>query len=224
MLRSGTITKQHGSVTQPSISFAMTKLWYIKLFPKPLGSTANTSLPSSKLFKASSCLSFKTKPPRRSVNLSENDTSEIDPPRAKAIFRIVDLSTACQCEANVLSTQINLYCLMTNQMAELLKQRAPWTRVAVMLVQSLYFSRPPPPRAIIPTPAPSVHLKIKMAAINGRTRSISTIPRKNRGLWTVYQLSYEATHWERGQFIEFISPVRGEMLWSNEIIHFELRL
>ena len=24
----------------------------------------------------------------------------------------------------------------------------------------------------------------------------------------VYQLSYEATHWERGQFIEFISPVR----------------
>ena len=24
----------------------------------------------------------------------------------------------------------------------------------------------------------------------------------------LYQLSYEATHWERGQFIEFISPVR----------------
>ena len=28
----------------------------------------------------------------------------------------------------------------------------------------------------------------------------------------LYQLSYEATHWERGQFIEFISPVRGEMM------------
>ena len=28
----------------------------------------------------------------------------------------------------------------------------------------------------------------------------------------LYQLSYEATHWERGQFIEFISPVRSEML------------
>ena len=27
-----------------------------------------------------------------------------------------------------------------------------------------------------------------------------------------YQLSYEATHWERGQFIEFISPVRSEMM------------
>ena len=27
----------------------------------------------------------------------------------------------------------------------------------------------------------------------------------------LYQLSYEATHWERGQFIEFISPVRSEM-------------
>ena len=37
----------------------------------------------------------------------------------------------------------------------------------------------------------------------------------------LYQLSYEATHWERGQFIEFISPVRSEMMWSiYEIIHF----
>ena len=27
----------------------------------------------------------------------------------------------------------------------------------------------------------------------------------------LYQLSYEATHWERGQFVEFISPVRSEM-------------
>ena len=42
----------------------------------------------------------------------------------------------------------------------------------------------------------------------------------------LYQLSYEARHWERGQFIEFISPVRSEMMWSiYEIIHiFELRL
>ena len=30
----------------------------------------------------------------------------------------------------------------------------------------------------------------------------------------LYQLSYEATHWERRQFIEFISPVRREMMWS----------
>ena len=28
----------------------------------------------------------------------------------------------------------------------------------------------------------------------------------------LYQLSYEATHSERGQFIEFISPVRSEMM------------
>ena len=36
----------------------------------------------------------------------------------------------------------------------------------------------------------------------------------------LYQLSYEATHWERGQFIEFISPVRSEMMWGiYEIIH-----
>ena len=35
-----------------------------------------------------------------------------------------------------------------------------------------------------------------------------------------------ATCWERGQFIEFISPKRSEMMWSiYEIIHiFELRL
>ena len=28
----------------------------------------------------------------------------------------------------------------------------------------------------------------------------------------LYQLSYKATHWERGQFIEFISPVRSEAM------------
>ena len=28
----------------------------------------------------------------------------------------------------------------------------------------------------------------------------------------LYQLSYEVTHWERGQFIEFMSPVRSEMM------------
>ena len=30
----------------------------------------------------------------------------------------------------------------------------------------------------------------------------------------LYQLSYEATHWERGQFIEFISPMRNLLQWS----------
>ena len=44
---------------------------------------------------------------------------------------------------------------MTNQTPALLVQRAPWTRVAVMLLQSLYFSRPHPvPRAIIPDARP----------------------------------------------------------------------
>ena len=28
----------------------------------------------------------------------------------------------------------------------------------------------------------------------------------------LYRLSYEATHWEQGQFIEFTSPVRSEMM------------
>ena len=36
----------------------------------------------------------------------------------------------------------------------------------------------------------------------------------------LYQLSYEATHRERGRFIEFISPARSEMRGSiYEIIH-----
>ena len=50
---------------------------------------------------------------------------------------------------------------MTNQTPALLVQRAPSTRAAVMLFQSLYFSglpapHPPPtrPRAIIPDPSP----------------------------------------------------------------------
>ena len=30
----------------------------------------------------------------------------------------------------------------------------------------------------------------------------------------LYQLSYEATHWDLGQFVEFISPARSEMAWS----------
>ena len=28
----------------------------------------------------------------------------------------------------------------------------------------------------------------------------------------LYQLSHEATRWERGQFIEFIFPVRSDMM------------
>ena len=28
----------------------------------------------------------------------------------------------------------------------------------------------------------------------------------------LYQLSYEATHWERGQFVEFISLLKSEMM------------
>ena len=44
------------------------------------------------------------------------------------VFGIFDLSTTCQCrqvKLNPLSTQINIYCLMTNQTPALLVQRAP---------------------------------------------------------------------------------------------------
>ena len=77
------------------------------------------------------------------------------------VYGNYNLSTTCQCRQlrlNPLSTQINIYCLMINQTPALLVQRAPWTRAAVMLLESLYFSRPfppppsppPPHRAIIP--------------------------------------------------------------------------
>ena len=35
---------------------------------------------------------------------------------------------------------------------------------------------------------------------------------KNQGGAMLYQLSYEATLWERGQFNEFISPARSEIM------------
>ena len=89
----------------------------------------------------------------------------------RTFYGNIDLSTTCQCrqlKLNPLSTQINIYCLMTNQTPALLVQRAPWTRAAVMLLQFLYFSRPPsphPPQSYNPrTPAPSVHLKNKITA------------------------------------------------------------
>ena len=43
---------------------------------------------------------------------------------------------------------------------------------------------------------------LKTQGFNGiRTRDL-----RDTGVM-LYQLSYEATHWERGQFVEFISPV-----------------
>ena len=70
-------------------------------------------------------------------------------------------TTTCQWRVSVgnfqlilLSMPINIYCLLTNQTPALLVQCTPWMQVAVMLVQSLYFSRPPPTRAIIPNTRP----------------------------------------------------------------------
>ena len=72
-------------------------------------------------------------------------------------YRNNDLSMTCQCrqlKLNPLSTQINIYCLMTNQTPALLVQCAPWAQAAVILLQSLYFSCLPSPRAIIPDARP----------------------------------------------------------------------
>ena len=112
---------------------------------------------------------------------------------SRTFYRSDDLSTPCQCrqlKLNPLSTQINIYCLMTNQTPALLAQRARERELQWCYYSpSVFLASPPPPTratCIIPTPAPSVHLKIKMAAINGKARYITTISRKNRGLWTVY--------------------------------------
>ena len=70
----------------------------------------------------------------------------------RTFYRNGGLSKTCQCQQlklNQFSTQINIYCLMTNQTSALLVQHAAWTRAAVMLLQSLYFSHPPTPTAII---------------------------------------------------------------------------
>ena len=75
----------------------------------------------------------------------------------RTFYRNDGLSTTCQCrqlKLDPLSRQLNIYCLMTNQTPALLVQRAPWSRAAVMLLQSLYFSRPLPATAIIPDARP----------------------------------------------------------------------
>ena len=72
-------------------------------------------------------------------------------------YRNDGLSMTCQCQQlklNLLSTQINIHCLMANYMPALLVQRAPWTQAAVMLLKSLYFPRPPPRTAIFPDARP----------------------------------------------------------------------
>ena len=54
----------------------------------------------------------------------------------RTFYGNVDLSTTCQCRQlrlNPLSTQINIYCLMTNQTPALLVQRAPWTLLRASL-------------------------------------------------------------------------------------------
>ena len=50
--------------------------------------------------------------------------------------------------------QINIYRQLTNQTSVLLVQRAQWRRATVILSQSLYFSLPPPPTAVIPVSRP----------------------------------------------------------------------
>ena len=72
-------------------------------------------------------------------------------------YRNDDLSMTCQCrqfKLNLMSTQINICCLITDQTPALLVQHTLWMRAAMILLQSLYFSRSTPLRAIIPDACP----------------------------------------------------------------------
>ena len=71
----------------------------------------------------------------------------------RTFHRNDDLSTTCQCwqlKLNPLSMQINIYCLMNNQTPVLLVQPTSWMQDAVMLLPSIYFSRPTSPRSYNP--------------------------------------------------------------------------
>ena len=67
----------------------------------------------------------------------------------------------------------------------------------------------------------SLHIKVKNDGKNQGFNGIRICDSASANTGAMlYQLSYEATHWEQGQFIEFISPVRSEMMWSiYERIH-----
>ena len=111
-----------------------------------------------------------------------------------SFYRNEDLSTTCQCrqhKLNPLSTQINIYCVMTNHTPALLVHRAPWARAAVMLLLSpsiflallplelMYNLRRPPPRYIWKWRWPQLTLR---RAISRRSHE------KNGGLWTAYKI------------------------------------
>ena len=100
-----------------------------------------------------------------------------------------------------------------------------WGRVSNLLcgrgtvweeARKIFFSpRPPPLRPIIPNTPPPVYLKIKIAVIKGKTRSIFTIPRKNKTVNSlVFQLnatSLETTqerHKRTGKSFRFIASVK----------------
>ena len=58
--------------------------------------------------------------------------------------RFIDTTTCRQLKLNLLSTEINFYCLMTNQTPALLVQRAPWTRMRWYYYSPSIFLAPSP--------------------------------------------------------------------------------
>ena len=95
-------------------------------------------------------------------------------------------TTTCQCrqlKLNPLSTQINIYCVMTNQ-----TPRTPLTRAAVMLRHFPYFPCLPPPTTLNPDACLLGTYATKMVVLTGKC-SILRILRKNKELEAVYFIS-----------------------------------
>ena len=76
--------------------------------------------------------------------------------------------------------QINIYCLMTNQMPVLLEQRTPWMWAAVMLGLPLYFSHLPPPTTLNPDTCPLItyNYETKMDVHTGKSSILMILWKK----------------------------------------------
>ena len=117
----------------------------------------------------------------------------------KAFYYFIIETTTCQrlvgnLKQNPLSTQIIIYCLMTNRMLALLERHASWNAscsedmtVWHMTEEGDSFILPIFSRKIEEDSAlpPATPCKSRRPPFTKAKRSISTVLQKNRGLWTV---------------------------------------
>lgn len=120
--------------------------------------------------------------------------------------RFIEMTTSrCQqLKLNPLSIQINIYCVITNQMPH-----SPLTWAAVMLGHSLYFSCLPPPTTLSPDTCLLGTYETKMVVHTGKC-SILRILRKNRELWAVYVISKSSVN---------LQALINDLLFNSFTVH-----